>query len=163
MKRFLAKIWKALKLPTNLQLFLMRKTQDEFLVGVTGIFFDKKNRVLLFKHTYRSPAWSLPGGYIKKGEHPKEALEREVMEESGLIVSADQRIKIRTDRDSARLDITYAGVFIGGVFEPSHEVSKYKLFAFDKLPGISQDQLIFIEKAMNILKHYDINRQSLLQ
>lgn len=150
MKAFLAKIWKALRLPTDLQLFVMRKTQDEFLVGVTGIFFDEKDRILLFKHTYR-PLWSLPGGYIKKGEHPKEAIEREVKEESGLIVSADQRLKIRTDRNHARLDITYAGVFVGGVFSPSHEVSKYKLFRFDQLPKISKDQLIFIEKARNLM------------
>lgn len=158
MKSFLAKIWKALKLPTNLQLFVMRKTQDEFLVGVTGIFFDEKNRILLFKHTYR-PLWSLPGGYIKKGEHPKEALEREVKEESGLIVSADERLKIRTDRDHARLDITYTGVFVGGVFTPSHEVSKYKMFDFDNLPKISSDQLVFIEKARNLMSAKSIVTQ----
>lgn len=151
LKAFLARLWRGLGLSTNLQLFVMRRTQDEFLVGVTGIFFDHKDRVLLFKHTYRNTSWSLPGGYIKKGEHPKEAIEREVKEESGLIVSADERLKIRTDRDHARLDITYIGLFVGGVFTPSHEVSKYKLFAFDKLPKISTDQLIFIEKARNIM------------
>lgn len=157
MKNWLAKMWRALKLPTNFQLFIMRRTQDEFLVGVTGIFFDKKDRILLFKHTYR-PLWSLPGGYIKKGEHPKEALEREVKEESGLIVSADERLKIRTDRNSARLDITYTGIFIGGEFTPSNEVSRYKLFDFDKLPKISLDQLIFIEKARDMMSQRKITQ-----
>ncbi len=122
--------------------------QDKFLVGVTGIIFNDKNEILLFKHTYRGTAWSLPGGYLKGKEHPKEGLEREIKEESGLIVSADERIKIRTDRESPRLDITYAGVFIGGEFTPSKEVSDAKFFAFENLPIIRRDQLIFIEIAL---------------
>ena len=67
----------------------MNLVQDQFLVGVTGVIFNEKNEVLLFKHTYRKQSWSLPGGYLKAGEHPAEALEREIKEESGLVVSAD--------------------------------------------------------------------------
>jgi ADP-ribose pyrophosphatase YjhB (NUDIX family) len=127
----------------------MRKVNDQFLVGVVGIFIDDKNRILLFKHTYRgNNKWSLPGGYLKGKEHPKEGLEREVKEESGLVVSADERLKIRTDRDSARLEIVYKGKYIGGVFSPSNEVKEIGFFPFEKLPSIPTDQLIFIEKSL---------------
>lgn len=126
---------------------------DQFLIGVTGIFFDKDNKILLVKHSYRGgDNWSLPGGYIKKGEHPKEGLEREVDEETGYIVSADERLKIRTDRFNARLDITYAGEFIGGVYKPSKEIEIAKFFKFDKLPILPQDQLVFIDQALKLLK-----------
>ncbi len=148
MKSLLLKLWKALHLPTNFQLFLMRRVNDQFLVGVTGIFLDKQNKILLVKHTYRGKGWSLPGGYAKAGEHPKEAIEREVKEESGYIVSADERIKIRTDRDSARLDIIYKGVYLGGVFKASEEVSAVKFFSFDNLPPLPGNQLLFIDKAL---------------
>lgn len=57
MKTLLAKLWKALHLPKNIQLFAMRFLQDRFLVGVTGIIFNDKNEILLFKHTYRAHAW----------------------------------------------------------------------------------------------------------
>lgn len=150
MKDSLAKLWRALNLSKAVQLRIMRVLQDEFLVGVTGIIFNDKNEVLLFKHKYRGNSWSLPGGYIKSGEHPKEGLEREIKEESGLIVSADERIKIRTDRETARLDITYLGTFMGGEFTPSKEVSEAKFFAFDKLPLLSRDQLIFVDKALKL-------------
>jgi len=153
MQGLLLKIWKALHLPKDLQLFFMRRVNDQFLVGVTGIFFDNEDRVLLVKHTYRGRGWSLPGGYAKSGEHPTEALEREVKEETGYEVSADQRLKIRTDRESARLDITYMGVFIGGVLTPSDEVKEAKLFKFDKLPILPEDQLLFIDKALNLRKN----------
>lgn len=150
MTGLLLKIWRILKLPPNLQLFLARRVNDEFLVGVTGIFFNDNNEVLLFKHTYRdNGGWSLPGGYVKAKEHPKEGLEREIKEESGFIVSADERLKIRTDRTTARLDITYSGVYIGGEFTPSKEVSDARFFSFESLPLIPKDQLLFIEQALN--------------
>ncbi len=148
MKTFLAKIWKALHLPKGLQLFIMRFVQDQFLVGVTGVIFNEKNEVLLFRHTYRAHAWSLPGGYMKAGEHPREALEREIKEESHLVVSIDDSLKTRTDRDTARLDMCYTGVLIGGDFVPSHEVVEYGFFSQDTLPLLRKNQVFLIDEAL---------------
>lgn len=149
MPSFLIKIWKFLRLPTNVQLFIMRQVNDKFLIGVTGVIFNDKKEVLLFKHTYRdNNHWSLPGGYVKAKEHPKEGLEREIKEESGFVVLADKRLKLRTDRNSPRIDITYTGTFVGGEFTPSKEVKTAKFFAFDDLPELPEDQLYFIDKAL---------------
>lgn len=148
MKTLLTKIYKALHLTKGLQLFVMRFLQDQFLVGVTGIIFNEKNEVLLFKHVYRSHAWSLPGGYLKSGEHPREALEREIKEESGLVVSVDNSLKTRTDRESARLDMCYTGILIGGDFKPTHEVSEYGFFSQDKFPLLRQNQVFLIDEAI---------------
>lgn len=149
MMNLAAKIWKKLHLPTSWQLGIMKLLQDQFLIGVTGVILNDKNEVLLFKHTYRSYEWSLPGGYIKAGEHPKEGLQREIEEESGLTVCADRRFKIRTDRDAARLDIVYVGTHIGGKFRPSAEVSDYRFFAYDDLPRISRSQLVLIDRVLH--------------
>ncbi len=149
MKTILAKIWRVLSLPKSMQLLLMRVFQDQFLIGVTGIIFNGKKEVLLFKHTYRQTSWSLPGGYIKSKEHPFEALEREILEESGFVVSAEEQLKIRTDRESARLDVTVVGLYIGGEFKPSHEVSEFGFFAFENLPLISKNHLLLIEYALH--------------
>jgi len=148
-KTFLAKLYKALHLPKGLQLLLMRFFQDQFLVGVTGIIFNEQHEVLLFKHVYRSHAWSLPGGYLKAGEHPAEALEREIEEESGLVVSVDESLRTRTDRSVARLDLCYLGILIGGEFKPSHEVSEYGFFAQDTLPLLRQNQVFLINEALH--------------
>jgi len=148
MNSLLVKIWRALKLPKNFQLSIMRQTQDQFLVGVTGIIFNKKHEVLLLKHSYRQTAWSLPGGYMKAKEHPKEALEREIREESGYVVSADEQLKLRTDRDTARLDICLIGTYIGGDFVKSAEVVEAGFFTFENLPHISKNQLLLIEQAL---------------
>jgi len=148
MKSFLAKVWKRLNLPKSVQLFFMRFFQNQFLVGVTGVIFNEKREVLLFKHTYRQHSWSLPGGYLKTGEHPAEALEREIKEESNLVVSIDESLKTRTDRTSSRLDMCYIGVFIGGEFTPSQEVSEYGFFSQDKMPLLRSNQVFLIEKAL---------------
>jgi ADP-ribose pyrophosphatase YjhB (NUDIX family) len=148
MTSLLARVWKFLHLPKHLQLAFMRVFQDQFLVGVTGVILNNKKEILLFRHSYRSTEWGLPGGYIKAKEHPREGLEREIEEETSLTVSADTRYKIRTDRETARLDIVYIGAFIGGEFKPSAEVLEAKFFSFNELPAIRKTDLILIEKIM---------------
>lgn len=51
----------------------------------TGLIFHK-GRILLTKRA-REPFkgwWDLPGGFLHQGEHPEEALKREILEETGL-------------------------------------------------------------------------------
>lgn len=145
----LAKIWRMFHLPKSIQLFAMRIFQDQFLIGVTGIILNNKNEILLFKYNYRQTEWGLPGGYIKAKEHPQEALEREIEEESGFIISADEELKIRTDRESARVDIGFVGKVMGGEFRRSSEVTDAKFFSFDDLPLLmSKQQLFIIEQAL---------------
>lgn len=148
MMGILLKIWKKLGFSKNIQLWIIRLFQDQFLIGVTGVIFNTESKVLVFRHTYRKTAWSLPGGYMNGKEHPREALEREIFEESGLTVSIDWRMKVRTDRETARLDITYIGTFIGGEFSPSDEVSEARFCSLSDLPPIRRDQLFLIERAI---------------
>lgn len=155
---FLLKVWRKLGLSKNLQLKIMRIMNDQFLVGVTGIIFNDKNEVLLFRHSYRTVTWSLPGGYMKGKEHPKESLEREIMEESGFTVSIDWRMKVRTDRETSRLDIAYIGTFIGGTFKPSAEVTEFEFFSLNNLPTIRNDQLFLIDKALGERKIFFSNK-----
>ncbi|MBP9728335.1 MAG: NUDIX hydrolase [Candidatus Moranbacteria bacterium] len=154
MRGWLLVLWKKLNLSKNLQLKIVRVFQDQFLVGVTGLIFNEHNEVLVFRHTYRKRAWSLPGGYMNGKEHPKEALAREIKEESGFTVSIDWRMKVRTDRETARLDISYIGTYIGGDFVPSDEVSEARFCSLQNLPSIRRDQLFLIEQALEQREHF---------
>src|SRR3989344_3971558 len=135
--------WRLLNFTKKLQLRIMRLFNDEFLVGVTGIVFNDKNQVLLVKHTYRQIEWSLPGGYLKAKEHPTEGLEREILEETGFTVSIDKLLKIRTDRETGRLDMCYIGTFIGGDFKKNNEGVDYQFSNYDRLPEIIPNQVLF--------------------
>lgn len=149
MKTLLAKIWRALSFSKGFQLSIMRVFQDQFLIGVTGLIFNEKDEVLLFKHTYRQKQWSLPGGYLKSKEHPFEGLEREIGEESGFVVSIEEQLKIRTDRENSRLDVVVVGKYIGGEFKPSSEVSEFGFFSFENLPLISKSQVLLIDQVLH--------------
>lgn len=151
MNEILIKLWKLFSFPKRLQIALMRVMQDEFLVGLTGIILNDKNEVLVVNHKYRDGEsyWSLPGGYSKGKEHPREGLAREIEEETGLIVRVDRELKIRTDRETARLDISLLGHLVGGKFRPSAEVSEAKFCKFDDLPLLRQSQLVLIQKVLD--------------
>ncbi len=170
MKTILAKLWRALHLPTNLQLRIMRVVNDEFLIGLTAIILNDKNEILIVKHSYRDDGWSLPGGYLKAKEHPTEGLEREIKEETGFIISVDKPLKVRTDRTTGRLDMCYIGTFIGGEFKKSEEIVEYGFFSFENLPLLLSGQIHFIKEALIQLKHQDSvtfstlpSKQALLQ
>jgi ADP-ribose pyrophosphatase YjhB (NUDIX family) len=122
----------------------MRLFQSKFLIGVTGVIFNEKDEVLLFKHTYRQTPWGLPSGFLKSHEHPSEGLAREIEEESGLIVSVDDRINIQLDKNYSYVDVCYVGTFIGGEFRSSNEVSDYGLFSESELPLLPKNQHLLI-------------------
>jgi len=66
---------------------------DKFIVGVSGIVTDPDGRILLLRPRYWSAAtWGLPGGYLKSGETPAQALIREVREETGLAVTGVREV-----------------------------------------------------------------------
>jgi 8-oxo-dGTP diphosphatase len=69
---------------------------------VGAVVHDTSGRLLLVRRG-RDPhrgRWSLPGGRIEPGETPEQAVEREVGEETGLVVRAGApvgRVRIRGD------------------------------------------------------------------
>ena len=79
----------------------MAMTQEEinntnWSQSVAGVCI-KDDKVLLARHTYGNGNGKLiiPGGYVKFGEIPEEALIREYLEETGVRVKAGRLIGIR--------------------------------------------------------------------
>lgn len=58
---------------------------DKYRPNVAAIIVNEQNQILLCKRSdERKSGWQLPQGGIKKDETPEEALEREVIEETGI-------------------------------------------------------------------------------
>lgn len=140
MYRSLLKVWRNLALATAVQIRVLRIFNDEFLVGVTGVIFNDKHEVLLVKHSYRRVPWSLPGGFLQSGEHPKSGLQRELYEETNFKVFIEKIIKTQHDKKTARLDMCYVGIYKGGKFKKSNEVIDYGFFDLSNLPPLIDDQ-----------------------
>jgi 8-oxo-dGTP diphosphatase len=79
------------------------------LVACVGaVVHDAAGRLLLVRRG-RDPhrgRWSLPGGRVEAGESPEQAIEREVLEETGLVVHAGAPVgRVRIQGDAVVYDV----------------------------------------------------------
>lgn len=74
----------------------MENNTTNWSQSVAGVVI-KDNKVLLARHTYGNGAGRLviPGGFVEFGETPQQALKREFLEETNIIVEPRKLIGIR--------------------------------------------------------------------
>lgn len=61
--------------------------------GVSAVIFDRRGRLLLQQRS-DGGQWGLPGGSVEIGESVRDAIAREVLEETGLIVTVRRLIGV---------------------------------------------------------------------
>jgi len=112
-------------------------------VDVRGVVF-RDDRILLVKER-ADGLWTLPGGWADVNESPKEAVEREVMEESGYHTRAGKLLAVW---DRAKhphtppfpyhiYKICILCKLIGGEATASHETEEVGFYPEDGLPDLS--------------------------
>jgi ADP-ribose pyrophosphatase YjhB (NUDIX family) len=95
-------------------------------LDVRGLVLEE-GHVLLVKELADGGLWTLPGGWIEVGESPREAVEKEVREESGYVVRATRLLAV-WDRDRHG--------------HPPHPAHIYKLmFLCERVGGAAADSL----------------------
>ena len=104
-------------------------------VGVFAAIFDEQGRILCVKRGYGPKNWTTPGGRLEVAESPVEALEREVLEETGFLVQAVQVLGVysATFKDDLVLSIE-ARIVSRSEWQPNEEISQAGFFAQDELP-----------------------------
>ena len=107
-------------------------------VAATTVIGDN-NQVLLVKRG-NEPGyglWSLPGGYVDRGEIVEEAAAREVLEETGLSVKITSLIGVFSQKTHPVIVIAFAGEQISGSIETSDETLAVAFFNIDDLPEMA--------------------------
>lgn len=110
-------------------------------VDVRGAIFDN-GRVLLVKER-SDDLWALPGGWVDIGESPRQAIEREIQEETGLTATASKLVAVHdiNIHQPGQFYHAYKLFFIceqrAGKLEPTLEVSESQFFAEHLLPALS--------------------------
>jgi 8-oxo-dGTP diphosphatase len=129
---------------------MKREYPDSPLVGV-GAVIVRENRVLLIRRG-QPPLlgeWSLPGGVLECGETLREAVVREALEETGLVVESEEMLGvyeriIRDDRPDDQKKIRYHYVLldflcraVGGDLRAGSDASDVRWFTQEELPALN--------------------------
>lgn len=100
--------------------------QRPLTLGVRGIVRDKAGAVLLVKHTY-TPGWHFPGGGVEKGETVLQALERELIEEAGVKITAPPAL---------------LGVYANAKMFPNDHVLLYEIKSWTAVPPTAKGEIL---------------------
>ena len=106
-----------------------------FVIGVGGIVVQY-GKVLLVKVSYGHQGWILPGGYARSTETIGDAVRREVLEETGLVVEPVELVSVCSRIKDGRNDlyVTFAVRVVGGELKPDgREVVEAKHFTLAEM------------------------------
>ncbi len=111
-------------------------------VGV-GVFVVQDGRVLLIQRRV-SPEkgkWSIPAGFLDRGEDPKETAVREAFEETNLHVAIEELIDVYFNPiakgPGASIFILYRARLLGGELRAGDDAAAAGFFCLNELPEIA--------------------------
>lgn len=133
LRRLMYRLWRSLPVPA--QRLAVGILMPKVSVGVCAVVEDSAGRILVVRHLCRRQPWGLPGGFLRRGEPPASALQRELREELGVRSIVGQLIFAETDETGRHLTLYYRaflsgsptvdGVELGGYrYEPVHELPR---------------------------------------
>jgi phosphopantetheine--protein transferase-like protein len=102
-----------------------------------ALLFDPGGRLLVVKPTYET-GWTIPGGAVDAGESPRQAVEREILEETGLRRRVGRLLAVEWRRGDPVRGESMLFVFDGGslseeeagaIVLPPHELSTHAFLA----------------------------------
>ena len=125
-------------------------------VGAVGAVLNSAGEILLVEHVYRTDfPWGLPGGWVKAGESPYEAVRREIEEELRIQVEVKDLLCSEqvglTDRSThpRHLGLAYYCRYISGECVISSEIQSVE---WVDVRGIRQELAPFQRQAIALAK-----------
>ncbi len=116
-------------------LYKKMKEKCKFTIGVFGAIFNSKKEILCVKRAYSPFTWTTPGGAVDEGETLKEALKREVREETGFLVEPVKLLgAYLTPQKSDIAFSVKAEITRREDWVPGSEIEKVSFFKLKNLP-----------------------------
>ncbi|NCQ65851.1 MAG: hypothetical protein COZ34_03750 [Candidatus Pacebacteria bacterium CG_4_10_14_3_um_filter_34_15] len=127
----------------------------------------KEDKILLIKRTGKlleGGKWGLLGGFVERDENLKEAVAREVLEESGYKVKNIRLLTVRDNPDRPKEDrqnisFVFLCEALEKVGESDWEVDDQKWFSFTEIPS---EELIAFDHYKNIELYKKYLKESLV-
>jgi len=133
------------RMPAPLRRAAVRAGTPSYTVGAVALLRREDGR-LLFVDQRHSEGWALPGGLLRRGECPDDAVVREVAEEVGIsLVGSELPVPVAAvNARLRRVDLVYALEAPTGADphqEDEAEVRRIGWFATEDLPQVSEPTL----------------------
>lgn len=131
-------------MPGSWRLKIIRVTQKKFTASVCIVITDAEKKILLLEHVLRpASGWGIPGGFLKYGEQPEEAVRREIGEETGLELENVRMLRARTI--SRHIEFIFrAEAGAGTASVKSREIKSLGWFNPDEMP----EEMSAVQKSM---------------
>jgi ADP-ribose pyrophosphatase YjhB (NUDIX family) len=118
-------------------------------LDVRGLILDEQGNVLLVRERSDN-RWTLPGGWCDIGESPRQTVEREVAEETGLHCHATRLLALFDKHKHlhppqlphAYKAFFYCQVSAGSLVQHTTETTAAKYFCVDHLPVLSEHRVL---------------------
>ena len=125
--------------------------RNQYPVAAVGAVVFKDDRILLVKRK-NPPAknlWAIPGGKIKPGERMQEAAEREIFEETGLSIKANEPVfsfDVIEHDDSGNIQFHYVIVdltadYLDGEIKASDDAIEARWISRQELSSLSINKM----------------------
>jgi 8-oxo-dGTP diphosphatase len=90
-----------------------------YIVAVSGFIQNETGQVLLVRNEHRSNTYEMPGGRVEPGESMKDAVAREVLEETGIHAEIGDMVGVYQNVTTGVLCLVYRGKWISGSPTPN--------------------------------------------
>ena len=100
---------------------------------------EREGKVLMVKRAIEPGygLWSIPGGYVDRGEVVEEAAVREVWEETGLKVEIQHMVGLFSEHGHPVVVAVFAAREVGGDLKAGVETLDLGFFSLDRLPDLA--------------------------
>jgi len=109
---------------------------SKFTVGVCAVVLNDRQEILLLRHRFReSQKWELPGGFVRRGESFEAAVQRELLEETGIDIEILMPGRTYIEQP-LHIDVSFLARYKSGKLVPDErEILDAHFFPVDQLPS----------------------------
>lgn len=137
--------------------------QQKIMLSVDAVVFGYEAgniSILLIKRKYEpfKGKWAIPGGFVLENEALEAAVERELLEETGVKINYLEQLytfgNLERDPRKRVVTVAYFGLVKPNYFnlKASTDAEDAQWFSIDELPELSFDHQDILEKAINRLR-----------
>ena len=119
------------------------------------VVVEQDERILMVRHLVQPGVglWSLPGGYVDRGEPVEQAAAREVLEETGLHVDITSLVGLFSEDGHPVVVAAFDSRKTSGEAKAGPEVSELGFFSLRELPPLAFPRDVEILKAWQVLRN----------